>query len=569
MMQPLLSRSADFQWWKHGVIYQVYLRSFQDSDGDGVGDLAGLIARLDYLTGLGVDAIWLSPIFSSPMADFGYDVSDHTAVDPLFGDLAAFRELVSQVHSRGLKIILDYIPNHTSDQHVWFLESRASRTAAKRDWYVWRDPGPGGGPPNNWRGEFGGSAWSWDEPTGQYYYHAFLPSQPDLNWRNPAAARAMLDVLCFWLDEGVDGFRVDAIHHLLEDESLADNPPNPQWREAMGPAEQFLKVHTVDHPEVHTFIAAMRRLVEGYGADRVLIGEAYLPIPRLKAYYGGASDGFHLPFNFHLMTTPWTPLALASLIGAYEAALPAGGWPNWVLSNHDRSRLASRLGEDQARVAAMLLLTLRGTPTLYQGDELGLTDVPIPPDRVRDPWELNVPGLGLGRDPARTPMLWSGAPNAGFSAQTPWLPLSEGWRELNVARQLEQPESILRLYQALLALRRREQALQVGDYGLLGASGGLLAFERSCPQSCLAVVLDLEGSGGVFPLDGGQILLSTSPGRVGERLESDLHLRPHEGAIVRRCPARANVGERSKTEKASVPESDPRQTETSAWSSLN
>ena len=409
-MQPLLSRSADFQWWKHGVIYQVYLRSFQDSNGDGVGDLAGLIARLDYLTGLGVDAIWLSPIFSSPMAVFGYYVSDHIAVDPLFGDLAVFRELVSQVHSRGLKIILDYIPNHTSEQHAWFLESRASRTAAKRDWYVWRDPGPGGGPPNNWRGEFGGSAWSWDEPTGQYYYHAFLPSQPDLNWRNPATARAMLNVLRFWLDEGVDGFRVDAIHHLLEDESLADNPPNPQWREAMGPAEQFLKVHTVDQPEVHTFIAAMRRLVEGYGADRVLIGEAYLPIPRLMAYYGGALDGFHLPFNFHLMTTPWTPLALASLIGAYEAALPAGGWPNWVLSNHDRSRLASRLGEDQARVAAMLLLTLRGTPTLYQGDELGLTDVSIPPDRVRDPWELNVPGLGLGRDPARTPMLWSGAP---------------------------------------------------------------------------------------------------------------------------------------------------------------
>ncbi|MDF2899956.1 MAG: alpha-amylase, partial [Phenylobacterium sp.] len=236
-MPPNRHPGPEFIWWKHGVIYQIYPRSFQDSNGDGVGDLTGIIARLDYLAGLGVDAIWLSPIFCSPMADFGYDVSDHTKVDPLFGDLATFRHLLREAHARGLKVILDYIPNHTSEQHPWFRASRSSRDDLKRDWYVWRDPGPDGGPPNNWRAEFGGSAWSWDAATRQYYYHAFLPSQPDLNWRNPSVVAAMLQVLVFWLDEGVDGFRVDAIHHLIEDETLADNPSNPEWREAMGAAE--------------------------------------------------------------------------------------------------------------------------------------------------------------------------------------------------------------------------------------------------------------------------------------------------------------------------------------------
>ena len=517
-----------------GSFIRIYPRSFQDSDGDGVGDLTGIIARLDYLAGLGVDAIWLSPIFCSPMADFGYDVSDHTKVDPLFGDLATFRHLLREAHARALKVILDYIPNHTSEQHPWFRASRSSRDDLKRDWYVWRDPGPDGGPPNNWRAEFGGSAWSWDAATRQYYYHAFLPSQPDLNWRNPSVVAAMLQVLAFWLDEGVDGFRVDAIHHLIEDETLADNPSNPEWREAMGAAEQFLKVHTVDRPEVHEAISAMRQLVDGYGPDRVLIGEAYLPIPRLMAYYGADLDGFHLPFNFHLMTTPWTPLAIAALIGAYEAALPAGGWPNWVLSNHDRSRLASRLGVDRARVAATLLLTLRGTPTLYQGDELGLTDVPIPAERVRDPWELNVPGLGLGRDPARTPMLWSSARNAGFSSGSPWLPLSPGWRDLNVARQSEQPGSILRLYHALIDLRRREDALRAGDYNLLAAGDGILAYQRSLNGTSIAVVLDLEGSGGALDMGDGDILLSTRPGRTEQALTGELRLGPHEGVIVRR-----------------------------------
>lgn len=530
-MPRLPARPDGFAWWKHGVIYQIYPRSFQDSNGDGVGDLAGVISRLDYLAELGVDAIWLSPIFRSPMADFGYDVSDHVAVDPLFGDMKTFRALVAAAHARGLKVILDYIPNHTSDQHLWFQESRSSRTNPRRDWYIWRDAAPDGGPPNNWRSEFGGPAWTWDDATGQYYYHAFLASQPDLDWRNPQVVRAMLNVLSFWFDRGVDGFRVDAIHHLIEDHELTDNPANPDWRAGMSPAEQLRRDHTVDQPQVHDAIAAMRKVADRYGDDRVLIGEAYLPIDRLMAYYGGAGDGFHLPFNFHLMTVDWTPRAVADLVLAYEAKLPAHGWPNWVLGNHDRSRLASRLGPAQARVAAMLLLTLRGTPTLYQGDELGMTDVPIPPERVRDPFEINVPGLGLGRDPVRTPMPWDESPNAGFSAAEPWLPLGEDWPTRNVARELDASGSLLNLYRDLLSLRRAEPALAAGDYRHVAATDSLLAYERHHEGRRVQVVLDLVGAGGELEIPDGEILLSTD-GAASWRVSGLFRLAPNQGVVI-------------------------------------
>ena len=427
-------------WWRTGVIYQIYPRSFQDSNGDGVGDLEGVIGRLGYLTELGVDAIWISPIFPSPMADFGYDVSDYCAIDPLFGNLEVFERLVAEAHRLGLKIILDYVPNHTSDQHPWFVESRVSRTNPKRDWYIWRDPRSDGAAPTNWLSEFGGRAWTWDAQTAQFYYHAFLPEQPDLNWRNPEVVAAMLAVLRFWLARGVDGFRVDAIHHLIEDARFADNPPNPVWHEHMSPARRFLRTHTMDHPETHDAIAKMRLAVEEYGRGKLLIGEAYLPIDKLVAYYGADLRGFHLPFNFHLISTPWNPTSIAALVEAYEAKLPLGGWPNWVLGNHDRSRLSTRIGGGQARVAAMLLLTLRGTPTLYQGDEIGMRDVSIPPNRVQDPWEKNVPGLGLGRDPERTPMQWSDAEHAGFSSVDPWLPVSTDFATVNVERFGAQPD---------------------------------------------------------------------------------------------------------------------------------
>jgi alpha-glucosidase len=528
----------EHDWWKRGIIYQVYPRSFQDSNGDGVGDLPGILSRLDYLVALGVDAIWISPIYPSPMADFGYDVSDFTAVDPVFGSLADFDRLIVAAHARDIRVILDYVANHTSDQHPWFVESRSSRTNPRRDWYIWHDPGPDGGPPNNWLSEFGGSAWTFDKATGQYYYHAYFPQQPDLNWRNPDLRDAMLAVLSFWLDRGVDGFRVDAIHHLIKDAQFRDNPPNPDWRVGMSPARRVIRTHTVDLPQVHDAVAAMRQVANRFPGARVLIGEAYLPIDRLMAYYGVNLSGFHLPFNFHLLSTPWNAKAIARLVESYEAALPHGAWPNWVLGNHDRSRVASRVGSAQARVAAMLLLTLRGTPTLYQGDEIGMTDVPIPPERVRDPWERNVPGLGLGRDPVRTPMQWDASANAGFTTGAePWLPVGPAYQTVNVEEQASDPRSILSLYRALVMLRRTEPALSVGAYRTFSAEGDVLAYVRQDEPTGrqMLVALNLGRQPQAVLLTGfppGRVRVSTGCDRAEEGVESMLRLGPDEGVVV-------------------------------------
>ncbi|WP_043345748.1 alpha-amylase family glycosyl hydrolase [Belnapia moabensis] len=527
-----------YAWWQSGVIYQVYPRSFQDSNADGVGDLLGILARLDHLVALGVDAVWISPITASPMADFGYDVADYTGIDPAFGTLANFDRLVAAAHVRGLRVILDYVPNHSSDRHPWFLESRASRSSARRDWYIWRDPAPDGGPPNNWLSEFGGPAWTLDQATGQYWYHAYLPEQPDLNWRNPQVQDAMLEVLRFWLDRGVDGFRVDAIHHLFEDEGLRDNPPNPDWRPGLSPARRVIRAYTMDQAEVHEAIAAMRRVADAYPGERVLIGEAYLPIDRLMAYYGAGLTGFHLPFNFHLLSTPWDARAIAALVERYEAALPQGAWPNWVLGNHDRSRLASRLGPAQARVAAMLLLTLRGTPTIYQGEEIGMTDVPIPPDRVQDPWERRVPGLGVGRDPVRTPMQWDAGAGAGFTgAVEPWLPLPRDWRSVNVAAQEGDASSVLTLYRALLRLRRAEPALSVGAYASVAVDApDVLAYERrdEATGRRLRIALNLGDGQRVLPgfALGARILLSSYLDDRSSSIQGAIALRPAEGVVV-------------------------------------
>jgi alpha-glucosidase len=522
-------------WWQRGVVYQVYPRSFQDADGDGIGDLPGILSRLDHLVDLGVDAIWISPIYPSPMADFGYDISDFTSIDPVFGDLAQFDRLLAAAHARGLRVILDFVPNHTSDRHPWFIDSRSSRTSDKRDWYVWRDPAGDGGPPNNWLGEFGGSAWTLDAATGQYYYHAFLPEQPDLNWRNSAVRAAMLDVLRFWLDRGVDGFRVDAVHHLIEDLQLRDNPPDPDWRPGQSPARRLVRLHTVDQPEVHGEVAMMRHVTDGYDRDRVLIGEVSLPIPELMKYYGQGVAGFHLPFNFHLIKSEWKPGVIAPLVETYERAMPRRGWPNWVLGNHDRPRVASRIGPAQARVAAMLLLTLRGTPTIYQGEEIGMTDVPIPPDQVHDPWEKNVPGQGLGRDPERTPMQWDASARAGFTAGEPWLPLAADFATVNVAAQAADPHSMLSLYRALIALRRVEPALTIGSHLRAVAEGDLLILDRAWRGRRITVVLNFSGEPGSFSLAATgpvEILLSTALDRSGPLERTTLALRGNEGVVL-------------------------------------
>ncbi|MCK9915875.1 alpha-amylase family glycosyl hydrolase [Microbacteriaceae bacterium K1510] len=522
-------------WWKSAVLYQIYPRSFQDTDGDGVGDLKGVIARLPYLTELGVDALWLSPIFVSPMADFGYDIADYTAIDPLFGTMADFDALVEAAHARRLKVLLDLVPNHTSDRHPWFEESRASRSNAKRDWYIWRDPAPDGGPPNNWLSEFGGSAWAFDAASGQYYYHAFLAAQPDLNWRNPAVQMAMHDVMRFWLRRGVDGFRVDVIWHLMKDEAFRDNPPNPAYREGEPLYRRFQPIYSTDRPEVHEVIGGLRAVIDEFPA-RVLIGEIYLPIEKLVAYYGRDLSGAHLPFNFSLLETPWQARAVGDLIDRYEAALPPGAWPNWVLGNHDRPRVASRVGAAQARVAAVLLLTLRGTPTLYYGDELGLPQVPIRPDQVRDPFERNVPGFGLGRDGCRSPMQWDATAHAGFSRAEPWLPLSADAESLNVACERDDPDSILNLCRRLIVLRRSRPALTQGGYRPVQVPDGSLAYLREAEGDRVLVALNMSPNPVTIAVPdavfGAKVLISSLGGREGERSGGVLTLRGDEAVVI-------------------------------------
>jgi alpha-glucosidase len=523
-------------WWQRGIIYQVYPRSFQDSDGDGVGDLAGIARRLDHLAWLGVDALWLSPIYPSPMADFGYDVSDYCAVAPVFGTLADFDRLAAEAHARGLKLILDFVPNHSSDQHPWFVESRASRASPRRDWYIWRDAAPGGGPPTNWLSHFGGVAWEWDGATGQYYLHSFLKEQPDLNWRNPDVRRAMYDAMRFWLDRGVDGFRVDVLWLLLKDDQFRDNPPNPAWHPGSRSHDRLLPLYTADQPEMHEVVAEMRRVLDAY-EERVLIGEIYLPPERLVAYYGRDLAGAHLPFNFQLLLTRWDAAEIARAVTGYEALLPEGAWPNWVLGNHDNRRLATRVGAAQARVAAMLLLTLRGTPTIYYGEEIGMEDVPIPAALVQDPAERNEPGLGLGRDPERTPMPWDGSPAGGFTDGRPWLPLGPDCAARNVAALADDPASILSLYRQLIALRRGSAALASGAIEAVAADGDVLTYGRRTGDEPLSIFLNLGDEPRQVPVPRGRVLLSTHLDRGGETVAGIVRLRPAEGIVVRASAA--------------------------------
>ncbi len=516
----------EFAWWQHSVIYEVYPRSFQDTNGDGIGDLNGIARRLDYLVRVGVDAIWISPIFPSPMADFGYDVANYCDIDPIFGTLRDFDSLLEECHRRGLRVILDFVPNHTSDQHPWFLESRSSLENPKRDWYLWRDQ------PNNWLSNFGGSGWEFDGTTGQYYYHSFLKQQPDLNWRNPGVRAAMYDSLRFWLRRGVDGFRVDVMWLLIKDDQFRDNPPNPGYRPGQPSSHQLLPVYNSDRPETHELVAQMRAVIDGF-PGRVLIGEIYLPVQQLISYYGADLKGAQLPFNFQLLQCAWSAEALAQSIRNYYEALPTGAWPNWVLGNHDQPRIATRVGARQARVAAMLLLTLPGTLTLYYGEELGMTNVPIPPEQVQDPAEKNEPGLGQGRDPERTPMLWDASPCAGFTTSSPWLPLGDDHATINVEVLERDQTSILHLYRQLIHLRRTSPTLVSGRLEFVKANQHLLSFQRVGEKEQLRVLLNLGHDSVRITLDNATVLLSTGLDRDGESVNGFFDLRPAEGILLR------------------------------------
>ncbi|HEU4552900.1 MAG TPA: alpha-amylase family glycosyl hydrolase [Chitinophaga sp.] len=528
---------AQLYWWQKGIIYQVYPRSFQDSNADGVGDLKGILQRLNYLQWLGITAVWLSPVYPSPMADFGYDISDYKQIHPLFGTMDDFDALLQEVHKRNMKLILDLVPNHTSSEHPWFKEARSSRDSPRHNWYLWHDPQPDGSLPNNWLSVFGGSAWEWDEHTGQYYYHAFLKEQPDLNWRNPEVQEAMFDIMRFWLDKGVDGFRVDVMWHMIKDAQWRDNPPNPNYEPHMPTYNQLLPVYSTDQPEVHDIIAKMRQLLDSYD-DRMMIGEIYLPIHKLVAYYGPENNGANLPFNFLLLTLPWDAVEIAAAIDEYEGALPQHAWPNWVLGNHDQPRITSKIGLDQAKIAAMLLLTLRGTPTIYYGEEIGMRDVPIPEGEVQDPQGLNMPEKNLSRDPARTPMQWDNSAHGGFSTVKPWLRLARDYTRTNVALEQDDAYSMLNFYRRLIQLRQSEPALVAGDYKPVFSNEQMIAYTRSVEgQPPLLVVLNLTHRPCYFsPANvdcSGTILLATDHGMENSAIGSCISLGGDEGYIIR------------------------------------
>jgi len=527
-------------WWQTGIIYQIYPRSFMDANGDGVGDLRGILQRLDYLEWLGVDALWLSPIYPSPMADFGYDVADYTSIHPLFGTLEDFDALLAAAHARGLRVLLDLVPNHTSSEHPWFQEARASRANPKRDWYIWRDPAPDGGPPNNWLAYFGGSMWTFDQATGQYYLHSFLPEQPDLNWRNPEVKAAIFDAMRFWLDRGVDGFRIDVIDRMYKDEALRDNPPNPDYVEGRdNPGWSQIRLYSENQPGIGALIAEFRAVFDAY-EDRVSIGEiAYSTDPRaITGFYSastaeGERPALHLPFNFALILLPWRARDIQAFVDAYEAALPAGAWPNYVLGNHDMTRVATRLGDAGARLAALLLLTLRGTPFIYQGEELGLRDGPVPPERYQDPQGINT---GVSRDPERTPFHWDGGPNAGFTTGEPWLPIAPDYRELNVEAERADLRSMLALYRALIDQRRAHPALTIGDYRALPAPEDCFIYLREHGDERFLIALNFSRATRTASLPeptAGEIVISTQLDRHGPVLLDALALRPEEGVLVR------------------------------------
>ena len=525
------------QWWKEAVVYQIYPRSFQDTDGDGIGDLPGITARLDYLEWLGVDALWLCPFYPSPQEDFGYDVSDYTGVDPIFGTLDDFDRLVDEAHKRRLRVILDFVANHTSHKHPWFVEARSSRKSPRRDWYLWADAKPDGSPPNNWRGAVEmtkeGSAWAFDEATNQYFIATFSPHQPDLNWRHPGVRAALLDAMRFWLERGADGFRVDMVGFIGKDAELRDEEPlrpgESVWRSYIGRWK-----YQSNRPETLDYIRAMRRVVERFGEDRVLVGEIayHLPPERIAAY--GRAGLLDLPSNFALTFLPLEPKEIADFVAAYDAASEKeGAWPNWCLSNHDTPR-PTRFGDALARTATLLLLTLRGTPFLYYGNEIGMTNVQIPPELRKDSW--TVPEVDVSRDGVRTPMQWDGSPNAGFTLPDvePWLPVAQDHVERNVDVERDHPNSLLSMTRALLALRRERESLRLGRYERVRLEGNnCLAYRRSSERDTIVVVLNLRDEPRVADLGhDGVVLLSTVSDRHNEKVDGALELRPYEGLII-------------------------------------
>lgn len=529
-----------FAWWQEAVFYHIYLRSFMDSNGDGLGDIPGLISRLDYLKGtpnsLGIDAIWLSPFYPSPDKDFGYDVSDYQEIDPRFGNLTDFDQLIAEAHQRGIRIMIDLVFNHTSDQHPWFKESQSSRNNPKRDWYIWRDPPPGKRWPNNWESIFIGKAWEWDEVTQQFYYHMFLKEQPDLNWRNKEVQQALMQTVRFWLERGVDGFRLDVFNLWFKHPDLPDNPPKVGLRGY----DRQTHIYDVDQPEMHPALTKFKNILDAY-PDSVSIGEFLGDDTKIAASYCG-EDKLHMAFNFNFTWCRWNPAKFQETILDWEAVLRASGWPCYVLSNHDGPRRhVSRYGkhhpDEVAKVAAMMLLTLRGTPFLYYGEEIGMLDVPLRRSQLVDPISRRYFPFH-SRDQGRTPMQWDSTPQAGFTAGKPWLPIHPNFESHNVSNQLSDPHSVLSFYRKLIQLRRETSILRRGHFVPLQfkpKSG--LAYLRSEGDHHVFIGLNFRAKPSrirfdqELPHDTWELGLSSHPNSAAHLSGNEITLKPFEAVL--------------------------------------
>ena len=518
---------VDQQWWQSGVFYQIYPRSFMDSNGDGVGDIQGVIERLDHLEWLGVDAVWLNPTTPSPNEDWGYDVSDYRGVEPELGTLDQLEELIKLADERGIRILLDLVPNHTSSTHPWFIDAASLRDARHRDWYVWADPAPDGGPPNNWVSVFGGEpAWEFHEPTGQYYLHNFLATQPDLNWRNEEVKAEFRDILRFWFDKGIAGFRIDVAHALVNDDQLRDNPAatdkDPLQVQRIGQQQ----VYNMNRPETHDILREWRELSDGYESPRLLVGETYVyEYEQLAAFYGQSLDELNLAFNFPFIFSPFGAGDLKEAVEKTLQVLPQHATPVWTASNHDTSRFPTRWCEgndDLVRCTLMMLLTLPGATFLYYGDEIGMTDVPVDYEQLQDPVGKRRWPDGKGRDPMRTPMQWTAEATGGFTTGTEtWLPVGDAGQR-NVQAQKEDPLSILHLCRDLIALRKRTPDLATGDYRTVSCSDDCWVWERG---DSTVVALNLGENPAPLEITG-TTLLRTHPGEDGDVLE------PYRGIVM-------------------------------------
>ncbi|MDD5050696.1 MAG: alpha-amylase family glycosyl hydrolase [Candidatus Pacebacteria bacterium] len=531
------------KWYENAVIYQIYPWSFQDSNGDGIGDLEGIISRLDYFRGsphsLGVDALWISPVYPSPMKDFGYDVTDYCDIDPRFGTLEIFDKLVAEAHKRGLKIIMDLVVNHTSREHPWFQEARMSKTNPKRDWYVWKDPLPGGLPPNNWLAVSGGSAWTPDPSTGQCYLHHFLPHQPDLNWRNDEVRKEFKKIIDFWLKRGVDGFRVDAVAHTVEDKRFRDDPVNTHFVKGVDlPYDEYLHMYDENQPEVIGVINLICESSKKY-RDIFIVTESYVDLTQLIKIYDGCTYRNHTPFNFNLFELfkkPWSAEIYRAFINAFDKLVGPKRVPTYVLGNHDHRRVLTRFGETRTRLLALMLLTLRGTVFVYYGEEIGMKNVEIPKHKMKDGFATLIENPSILRDPERTPMQWSDDLNAGFSEVEPWLPVSEDYAKVNVKTERANPESMFYLYKMLLYYRNASEALRYGEYVPRNAkSSDVFFYSRKTSKEEWFVMLNFSNEivNEELVVEGRklQIACSTYMNTPLSSKENTVTLRPYEGVL--------------------------------------